>query len=485
MDWFDRVESEWHLLVATGSILLSVAASLHAVMHKRDSRATVLWVGCIWLSPLFGPALYLLLGVNRIKRRARSLRSDLQRYDSRPWVAPFHADDLREHLPNHAIHLERLARAVGRVAKRRLLPGNRVEPLLNGDETYPAMLAAIDGATHSISLATYIFDNDPAGRKFADALERAVRRGVEVRVLIDDAGARYSWPSILRVLRRRGVRVVRFMPRFILLRLAALNMRSHRKILVVDGRIGFTGGINIRHGNCLQAQPRKPVQDLHFRLQGPVVAQLQEAFVDDWLYCTGEALRDARWFPPLEPAGSVIARGITDGPDEDFEKLPWTILSALSCAHFQVQILTPYFLPNQAMISALNAAALRGVRVDIYLPSQNNLPFMHWASAAHWWQLLEWGCRIWLTPPPFDHSKVILVDDCWSFIGSANQDPRSLRLNFEFNVECYDEDLAHTLAQIVKHKRQHARLVTLKEVDARPFAIRLRDGIARLFTPFL
>lgn len=485
MDGPNEIESVTRGLVAGSGILFALAASVHAVLHKRESRAAVLWIGFIWLAPFAGPALYLLLGVNRIKRKASSLRADLQRYDAPTAAAHFRVEDLASHLPPNASHLEGLARAVARVAKRRLTSGNRLALLVNGDEAYPAMLAAIESARVSISLATYIFDNDPAGRAFADALERAVKRGVAVRVLIDDAGARYSWPSILRVLRRRGIRVARFMPRFILWRLAALNMRSHRKILVIDGRLGFTGGINIRQGNCVKSQPKSPVQDLHFRVEGPVVAHLQETFVDDWLFCTGEALRGPAWFPSLDPAGTVVARGITDGPDEDFEKLPWTILSALGCAQERVRIMTPYFLPPQSMISALNAATLRGVRVDIILPCRSNLPFVHWASVAHWWQMLQWGCRIWLTPPPFDHSKIILVDGSWALIGSANLDPRSFRLNFEFNLECYGREWAQSLELFVRGKLRTARRVRLAEVDGRSTAVRLRDGIARLFTPFL
>jgi cardiolipin synthase len=308
---------------------------------------------------------------------------------------------------------------------------------------------------------------------------------VEVRVLIDAAGTRYSWPSILRALRHEKVRHARFLPGFALWRLMSINLRTHRKILVVDGRIGFTGGMNIRAGHCLQKNPKHPVQDLHFRVDGPVVNQLQEAFADDWLFTTGEALRGEEWFPKIERSGSVLARGVIDGPDEDFEKLRWTLLAALAIARHSVRIMTPYFLPDQPIISALNVAAMRGVRVDIVLPERNNLPFVHWASRAIWWQVLEHGCNIWLAPPPFDHSKLMIVDGCWVLVGSANWDARSLRLNFEYNLECYDADLAARLENIFEEKRDAARRVTLEEVDARMMPCRLRDGIARLFTPYL
>ncbi|HZL44030.1 MAG TPA: phospholipase D-like domain-containing protein, partial [Verrucomicrobiae bacterium] len=243
--------------------------------------------------------------------------------------------------------------------------------------------------------------------------------------------------------------------------------------------------MNIRVGHWLSKNPSSPVQDLQFRIEGPVVAQLQEVFTDDWLFTTGESLRGETWFPPLESQGPVISRGIADGPDEDMDKLRWTILAALASARETIRILTPYFLPDPSIISALNVAALRGVEVDILLPARNNLRVVHWASEAQWWQVLENGCRLWLAPPPFDHSKLLVVDDCWTFVGSANWDPRSLRLNFEFNVESYDAQLAARLAALFDAKRSQARRIRLQDVDARSFPVRLRDGIARLLTPFL
>jgi cardiolipin synthase len=378
-----------------------------------------------------------------------------------------------------------LARVVGGVVARPLLPGNKIDLLVNGDEAYPAMLEAIQKARHTVSFVTYIFDRDEVGTVFAHALGEAARRGVEVRVLIDATGARYSWPTILRTLRREGVRYARFLPSFALWHLTWMNMRTHRKILVVDGCIGFTGGMNIRIGHCLQRRPPNPVQDIHFRVSGPVVNQLQEVFTDDWLFTTGEALRGNAWFPKTDSVGQVLARGVADGPDENFEKLRWTLLGALAIARYSVRIVTPYFLPDPALVSALNLAAMRGVQVDIILPSRSNLPFVLWASRAMWWQVLQHGCRIWLTPPPFDHSKLMVMDGCWVLLGSANWDPRSLRLNFEFNLECYDAELAARSEQWIETRRKSAHSVTMEEVDGRSLAGRLRDGIARLLTPYL
>jgi len=478
VDWLDELSRFWPHLAAAFDLLAVLLTSGHVLLHKRDSRAATLWLGIIWLLPLAGPFLYLALGFNRVRRRAISLGVHGTLRHSNP-------ETLGEPNPVAAEHLKLLANVVNRVVAQPLTTGNRIKALVNGDEAFPAMLAAIESAEKSISLTTYIFDNDRTGKKFADALGRAVARGVNVRVLIDSAGARYSWPPITHRLRRGKVTVARFLPSLAPWRVATINLRNHRKALIVDGRIAFTGGMNLRHGNVLADQPKSPVQDLHFRVEGPAVTQLQEAFANDWAFTTREVLDGLIWFPDLPECGDVVARAITDGPDADFEKLRWTLLAALAEAQTSVQILTPYFLPDPAMVSALNLAALRGVRVDIILPEKNNLPCVHWASRALWWQVLERGCRIWLMPPPFDHSKLMIVDGHWVLLGSANWDARSLRLNFELNLECYGRDFARVMAAVLERKMSAAREVTLAEVDARKIPAKLRDAIARLFSPYL
>lgn len=475
----------WPYLAAALALALPIVASGHAVLHKRDSRAAVLWVGVIWLAPIVGSILYALLGINRIQRRARSLRAPHYTY-SEGALADCSPQSKAEWLTPEVDHLAALGSLVQQVVNQPLVTGNHVEPFANGDEAYPRMLQAIGGARHSITLSTYIFGNDHVGWEFAAALGDAVRRGVEVRVLIDDTGARYSLPTINRTLRRHGVPFARFLPTLLPWRMMVINLRNHRKILVVDGVEGFTGGLNIRAGNVLADAPRHPVQDLHFRLTGPVVGQLQESFSEDWVFCTGELLTGSIWFPEAYTYdGPVTARGISDGPDEDFEKLRWVMLGAIGCAQQSIRVATPYFLPDMALITALNVAAMRGVRVDICLPATNNLPFVAWASQALWPHLLSHGCRIWLTPPPFDHSKLMVVDEYWTLIGSANWDPRSLRLNFEFNVECYGRDFSRDMAKLFDHRTRAGHEVTLEDTRDEPLPIRLRNGIARLFTPYL
>lgn len=480
MHRLDQLLQFWPHIAAGFDIVACTLASGHALLHKRDHRAATIWIGVVWTLPALGPLLYLALGVNRIRRHAIKLA--VHKNYRRP--VP---ENLGEPEHEGAEHLKHIAAVVSRVVMQPLTMGNKIEPLINGDEAFPPMLAAIAGAKKSISLCTYIFDNDESGRKFIAALERARERGVAVRVLVDSAGTRYSFPPITWKLRAAKIPFAKFLPASLLTpwRAPTINLRNHRKSLIIDGELAFTGGMNIRHGNVLAANPKSPVQDLHFRVTGPVVEELQAAFVNDWNFTTGEILNGELWFPELRETGGVIARVVPDGPDGDFENARWTLLAALAEAQTSVRIVTPYFLPDNALITALNLAALRGVRVDIILPAKNNLPPLHWASRALWWQVLERGCKIWLTPPPFDHSKLMVVDGHWVSFGSANWDARSLRLNFELNVECYGREFAGEMEKIVTQKIFKAQQVTLAEVDGRTALVKLRDAFTRLFSPFL
>lgn len=475
----------WPYLVTTLHLCGALAVTFHALLKKHDVRATIGWIGLAWLSPVIGSIAYLLLGINRIQRKGVSLGL----YDA--WD---HAMEQRlteeeeeriEEIRKRHVTFASLVRLGTEVTGHRPWIGNQVTPLVNGDRAYPAMLAAIEGAEVSLALSSYIFDSDRVGEKFLEALRRAQQRGVEVRVLIDGVGSRYSKPNMVNRLRKEGIPVAAFLPSRTPLLLPYANLRNHRKILVVDGKTGFTGGTNIREGHCLEMEPAFPVACLHFQLEGPVVAELQEAFAIDWAFATGESLAGPIWFPRLERCGTVSARGIPDGPDEDLDKINEMILGALSVARSRVRIMTPYFLPEESILKALSVTAMRGVEVDIVLPSNNNIAIMNWAVVPQLPHLMEKGCRIYFSPDPFDHTKLCVIDSLWSLIGSSNWDPRSMRLNFEYNIECYCEELAAELDQLIDRKIGAARRLDLEELRARPLAVRLRDGAARLLSPYL
>jgi cardiolipin synthase len=470
----------WTTAVAILSVAVALLASGHVVLHKRDVRAALGWVGFIWVAPVVGAAAYLLLGVNRIRRRAQALRPG----ELRARTGPAEAAPLPP-LPREAAPLAGLVSVAETVVRRPLVAGNRVALLEGGAAAYPAMREAVDAAERSVTFATYIFDPGEAGDALAAALARASARGVKVRALVDAFGARYRWPAAHVRLRRLGVPCALFLPRLTPPWLPFVNLRNHRKILVVDGRLGFTGGMNVRDDFLRGPRGGPPFGDLHARVEGPVVAQLQSAFAEDWQFATGERLEGNEYFPPLGAAGTVVARSVPDGPDEDFESIRWLLLAALAVARRRVRIVTPYFLPDAGLVTALDVAAMRGVEVDVVLPERGNLPLVQWAQTAQLWQVISRGCRVWSSPPPFDHTKLMVVDGVWSLLGSANWDPRSLRLNFELDVECYDAELAARVEAVAEARIARARPVTLADVDARSLPVKLRDGVARLLSPYL
>ncbi|MCS7080839.1 MAG: cardiolipin synthase [Chloracidobacterium sp.] len=472
----DAVWFEWAALILTTA--LGVVVSAHALLYKREARSALLWLLVVWFLPVVGALLYLLIGINRLQRRAQRLRPaapSLPRVTDQDQTDALADDDLGG-----------LARLVRQVTGQPLLAGNRIEPLLNGEQAYPAMLDAIAQAERSIALATYIFDREGIGDRFVEALLAAQRRGVAVRILIDDVYVRLVRGSAFKFLKAAGLPVASFNPPILPARLHAANLRNHRKLLIVDGRLGFTGGMNIHRPYWRPDQPAAAFRELHFRVEGPVVRHMVETFTDDWYFTVNERLDAAFWgAQPLEPVGNALARGIEAGPDEMLERLRWVFLGALNAARRRVGVWTPYFVPDQSLLAALSAAALRGVEVDILTPVENNHPLVQWAGRAHYWQVLEHGARIWERPGPFDHSKLMVVDGRWVCLGSANWDPRSLRLNFEFNLEVYDEALAQRMEALFQDARREASPVTAEQLRARPLPVRLRDGAARLLSPML
>jgi cardiolipin synthase A/B len=475
--FFVTIRDLWPAMVGFGHFASAITASTHIVLTKEDSKSATGWVGLVWLSPVLGVVLYYILGINRIRRKAVATRPLTSQSKQKTQIA------MPATLAGH--HLEGLARLSGRLTGRQLTSGNRVTPLQNGDEAYPVMLKAIREARTTVALSSYIFDNDSAGQEFLQALGDARTRGVDIRVLVDATGARYSFPSITRPLKKLGIRSALFMPNLSLRKMGTMNLRSHRKILVVDGQTAFTGGLNIREGNLLQRNPKHPIQDLHFQFEGPVVGHIRDAFVEDWAFTTGETLSGDTWLPELTECGDISARGILDGPDENFEKILFTILGAASRAQKSIRIITPYFLPDQTTSRVLSIAALSGVEVDIIIPEKNNIKFVEWATFSTLEPLLRHGVRVHLSKPPFDHSKMVLVDDSWAFVGSSNWDSRSFQLNFEFNIECYSDVLVSKLDGVFKAKRDSSRPISLLDIQNRRTASKVRDGVVKLLSPYL
>ncbi|TAA57419.1 phosphatidylserine/phosphatidylglycerophosphate/cardiolipin synthase family protein [Shinella sp. JR1-6] len=485
---FETLSAYWpHILVAL-SIVLGVPAAIHATMTKEEVRAAIGWVGVIMLSPVVGPLIYAIGGVNRIRRKTLNLSREgllaagwhhMAEYDvSNAYMQVAYGRALAA--------MQHLGDTVGRC---KLTSGNRIHLLSTGDEAYAAMLAAIATAERSILLETYIFDRDPAGERFVAALSGAVARGVQVRVLIDAVGARYSIPSIVSDLQRANVPVDVFNGNIVMgLRLPYANLRTHRKILIVDGSVAFTGGLNIRAGFCAEFSGEAAALDTHFRLTGPAVSDLFRIAYEDWRFSGGDELAGEAWQiapPPDAPESGMLARVVPSGPDKSLETNHRMLMGALSIAKRHIRIMSPYFLPDRELISAIVTAARRGVEIDIVVPSTNNLKLVDLAMTAQFDQMLKHGCRIWRASGAFNHSKLTVIDGAWSYIGSSNIDPRSLRLNFEVDIEVIDADFADLIGQRIAAALSEAEEVKLDELRARPFAQRLVERITWLGSPYL
>lgn len=477
----------WPHIALILSLIISIPTAIHAAMNKQEVRAAIGWVGVIILSPFAGSILYFIAGINRVRQTQISELRDkrVKEYitDASPPII-----QLDKAFTPQLASLQKLG---DRISHFQLRGGNHIQLLAGGDVAYPAMLAAIESADHSIALQSYIFDNDRMGRLFVDALIRAKKRGVQVRVLIDAIGVKYSRPPIHRLLRKEGITCALFMSISLLplsfVRRPYANLRSHRKILIVDGHIAFAGGMNIREGFYSKYTNNKPATDTHFSYQGPVVLQLMSTFAHDWEFTTNENLTYDFWCACQwdVPEPQVPARCIRSGPDRFMASTHSMLQGAFATANHNIRIQSPYFLPDQVLMGAINTAAGRGVRVDIVIPKHNNLLLVSRAMMAQIDEIIEAGCHVWLDTGPFNHSKLITIDGQWSYVGSSNLDPRSLRLNFELDVEIYCHDMAKQLESLIDGAVDHAEPLTLEMLASLSFKQRLINRVIWLASPYL
>jgi len=456
-------------------ILLAATVTIDILLKKSDVRSALGWIGTVWLAPIFGSLLYYLFGINRVTRRALKLG----RLDTALAHSPGAA------IPDAASNIALLSAVSHEITKSPLTGGNELTILEGGDQAYPQMLAAIRDAKQCVAMSSYIFRNDTAGEEFAQALSEAVRRGVAVRVLLDGLGTGYLYPGIYYRMKRGGVTVARFLHTWLPWRMPFLNMRNHRKLLVVDGRHAFLGGINIGVENCARLAKDRQIKDVHFRVEGPAACIVMNAFAHDWTFTTDEVLDEEDWWPKLEPHGKSFARGLSSGPDADIYKLELLLGAALTLAQKRIRIVTPYFLPDARLQFAMAQAGLRGVEVEIVVPSCSDQRLMDWAMRGHLRFFRYVRAKVIATPPPFDHTKLCTVDGEWSLIGSSNWDARSFRLNFEFDLEIIDRDFTARLDALIDSLIASGKPLTPDMLAAEPVWKRLRNAAARLLMPYL
>ncbi len=478
----------WVTIIVIFHISLSLLTSVHVLLFKENERTSLAWIGLVVFSPVVGSLFYWLFGINRIKRSAQkkhpqTLKKKLKQ-KSHDKVRPieFHRLPNNWHsavIAGHTIH------------PINYLANNTIAPLINGDMAYPEMIQSINSAKRYIVLSSYIFDYDSLGRQFVEALAQAHNRGVIVNVLLDGIGVGYSWHKSDRALKKLGVKTARFLPAISLTSIRFINLRNHRKILCVDGEVAYIGGMNVSQNNIIKSS-KHPIDDVHFKVTGPVIDQISQVFIEDWFFATHELIKFPQYNVKKSQSAvkhksnnTVIARVIQDGPDEHHNRIRWTLINALVSAQKRVKIMTPYFIPDQTLMTSLHAAALRGVSVEIIVPKYSNIIFVDWVMAANYSRIIEHGIKIYKNNRPFDHSKIVLIDDIWSFVGSSNWDARSLEFNFEINLECFDTELNTKLTELFNSKKQNATPVTESDIKGLATYKKIRNNFFRLFSPYL
>ena len=371
-------------------------------------------------------------------------------------------------------------RAMGSLLGPGIVPGNAVKALLNGDEIFPPMLQAIASAQRSITFETYIYWSGDIGKQFADALSERARAGVKVHVLLDWVGSAKIEDSYLKGMTEAGVQVQTFhKPKWY--DLARLNNRTHRKLLVVDGQIGFTGGVGIAPAWTGHAQDAEHWRDTHFQIEGPVVAQMQATFLDNWLKVTGEVTHGDAYFPALQPVGMLRAQMFSSSPSSGSESMQLMYHMAISAAARSIDLSAAYFVPDELTRQLLLDALKRGVRVRLITPGKIiDTKAVRAASRGTWGPLLQAGAEIYEYQPTMYHCKVMIVDQLMVSVGSTNFDNRSFRLNDEANLNVYDAAFAARQTQVFEQDLAQSQRVTLAQWAARPLTEKVKERLALL-----
>lgn len=479
LQWmWDGVRSIPHVgwMLAFGWFVYLVLLGVWIVLQKREPVATLSWLLGLAFLPYLGFVIYVVFGPQRIKRnRLRRSRSRMV----------FEGALFQE--SEDAIELGRLAQSATHLAPS---TARDVRLLIDGACKYDALIEDIGRAEHHVHLEYYIYQPDRTGAELRDALVGAARRGVRVRVLVDAIGSGKASDEFFAPLLAAGGEVLRFHPARLwrfwrVLSRPLLNLRTHRKIAVVDGRFGYTGGINITDDENDRLRD-DAYRDLHLRIEGDVVRSLQLVFAEDWAYAGGSSLivsEIANAEPPSEP-GPIAAQTLVSGPDSPWEAIHRLHVSAIHAAHDRVWLVTPYFVPGEAAMMALTSAALGGLDVRLAVPRMSDSLMVTLAARSYYDDLLAAGVKIYEYGPRMLHTKALLVDEDLALIGTANFDHRSFRLNFEVAVLFHDAAIAGQLATLIEGDLAHAPEVD-RERHQPLFGARLPEALARLLSPLL
>ncbi|HUQ68924.1 MAG TPA: cardiolipin synthase [Planctomycetaceae bacterium] len=486
MSWLTWEQETWALFVATLSLLdavmLVALVPVVLLMKKPSSSSTVAWLMLIVAVPLVGGGLFLLFGIDRVQPRVRRRRAVTERFaPSLPQLAA-HLVHTHERLNETQMQLLRLAQ---KVAGTKATVGNRVELFQNTHAAMNSIIRAVEAAEQSIHLEYYIWQPDRIGTKLRDLLIEKARAGVKVRFLYDALGSLRLGQSFFRPMLDAGIEVASFVPGQTFRERWSINLRSHRKIVLVDGVTGFTGGMNIGDEYLGRSKHFGFWRDAHLRLDGPTVLQLQEVFAVDWLYATGEDLNGPELFPPPRDAGTVDAQVVAGGPDLPESVFHTLMFAGINEARHSATLATSYFVPTPAFSSALCAAALRGVRTRVLVSGPVTYWMTYHAGRSFYDELLAAGVEVYEYTRGQQHSKTLTIDRCWSLVGTPNFDPRSVYLNFEVGVVLYDENIADQLDHQFDTDLKDASRIERDEWAKRSIGRKLIENGCRMFAPVL
>ncbi len=489
----------WHeVFPAAASVARGVDIFLRVVglalvplvlVRRKDPSSTIAWILALIFLPAAGAILFLMFGRDRVRlpaKRKRELDALVRAQVAAARNEPPSSRRGLSTLPTDS-PLERALFRVGQnLTHLRATAGNDVDLLVEGGATYEAIGAAIDAARHHVHAQFYLIRNDQTGHWFLERLVAAAKRGVTVRLLMDGFGCFMLPSNWTRPLTKAGGQVARFFPmRSVLLQ--PVNLRNHRKIVVVDGATAFTGGFNIGDEYRGGTMPGVGAwRDVHLRIHGPAAAELQRVFFQDWAYSAGRAIDPAGYFPDDVPTrGNARVAIVPSGPDTRTEAIHRLFFGAIVGATSEVLVTTPYFVPDEALLVAMEFAAMRGVKVRLLLPAHSNHQVTYHAGRSFYLDLLRAGVEILEFEPGIVHAKTMVVDSEVSLVGSANMDLRSFRLNFEIHALVHDPATAARLRETFAADCEKSRRIEFAEWEARGWSLRIKEGAARLVSPLL
>ena len=470
-----------NVILMTLMWILIAVAIIHVVLDNRQPAKTMAWAMVIFFVPVVGVVFYLFFGMNHRKEKLISQRS-VDQLSKRSMLGFVEQHDL--HVP------ERYKPLVDLFVNQNLsLPfkDNQVDIMTDGYAFFPELLKDIAAARHHIHIDMYIIEDDALGRLITDALIDKAKSGVEVRIIYDDVGCWKVKHNFFEKMRESGIEIVPFLPVRFPSFTSKVNYRNHRKLVVIDGVIGYVGGMNIAL-RYVKGTGSQPWRDTMLRLTGGIVYSLQRSFLVDWYFVDRTLISDRKYYPPLDTTveNSCLAQLVTSGPTAKYPEIMQGYVRAITAARHYVYIETPYFLPNEPVLFALKTAAMAGVDVCLLCPYHSDARYTEWASRSYLRELSEAGARIFLYETGFMHSKLMIVDDSLSTCGSTNVDFRSFENNFELNVFIYDEGTALRLKKIFHDDLSHSIPLTSIPSWNRPhFFKRLWESFARLLSPLL